>query len=95
MNMISRPVVTIVSSPSGKAFSFNVTHPSWNFDYRWLKVFGTKAEAQTGVKKFRRNFDAEAKDIESGKIGRYHIMTNLVEHGKVKSRRQLSARFTG
>ena len=91
---ISRPTLTVVASPSGKKFTFEVASENWVDEFQSLLRFDTKAQANSAANKFGKEFEAEASDIEAGRRPRYLIMPTLCEHGKFKQRRRLSSNFS-
>jgi hypothetical protein len=90
---ISRPVITIVSSPSGNRHSFIVGNENWLNEYIDRRAFDNKTEARSEGRRFTKEYDKEASSIESGDTPPYHIMSTLVDHGHFKSRKRVSENF--
>lgn len=101
MITVSRPTVTVTSSPNGKNFTIESSTPGHEFEYQltskyFLVLHGmegfpqTKEAAENLATEFSTAYENEAKKIESGAKRPYHIMGNLKEHGMAKSRRKLS-----
>jgi hypothetical protein len=90
---VSRPIVTIVPSPSGKRFTFRASHPNWVKEWQWLEHFDSEAKCKIEAKQFEKDFDNMAKDMESGKIPQQQILVMLRDHGKVRSRDVLNQHF--
>ena len=90
---VSRPVVTVVPSPSGKVFTYRVEADSWITEYQARARFDSKAKAAKAAKAFEAMFDTEATAMETGNINRYHIMRSLVEHDVFTARRKVSNTF--
>jgi|TARA_R110000823_G_scaffold11710_5_gene39557 hypothetical protein len=90
---VSRPMVDIKSSPSGKKFTFMISSPNWAIEYLNLETFPCYEDAIVASEIFTNNFDKEATEIEKGTIRPYMIMPTLVEHGLFKKRDKLSSNF--
>ena len=83
---IERPVVNIVSSPSGKKFSYEVAGSTWTRTYQRLATFDTEAEAKKAGKAFLKTFDEDATSIETGASRPFQIMPGLVQNQLFKSK---------
>jgi hypothetical protein len=90
---VSRPVLTVVSSPSGKSFAWEATAPSWNVELQSTAHFDTEAGAKAHGKAFSKSFDVEATKMENGTTPRRNMIAELADHGIVKTRIKLSDSF--
>ena len=90
---VSRPIVDIKSSPSGKKFTYMISSPNWAIEYLNLENFNCYEDAIVASEIFVQSFDREATQIEDGTIRPYMIMPTLVEHNLFKKRDKLSSNF--
>jgi len=87
---VSRPIVTLVTSPSGKSFSYNVTHPSWTLEHQRDTKFSSEKAATNSMANFEAKFDKLASEMESGERGAFYIMDWYKSHGLFKSKRKIT-----
>ena len=90
---ISRPVIAIIPSPSGRIFTYGVSSASWEVEYQSVRRFESEADAKVAGKKFGKEFDTEASKMEASEINRYHIMGTLTENGLFRAKRKVSSTF--
>ena len=86
---ISRPTFEIVTSPSGKKFTWRATAESWTNEYQLRELFDTKADANKAIKRAAKDFETEARVIEAGGP-RHIIFETLTKHGITRSRPKLT-----
>ncbi len=87
---ITRPVVTVVASPSGKKFGIEWSHASWTQVHQHLVTFDDADDATEFGKTFLNDFNAEADDIEANRIAPHNIARTLREHGLIRSKRKVT-----
>ena len=63
---VSRPTTTIVSSPSGRKFTWEMTARGWSNEYQLCESFDTEALAKKSAKEFCKTWDTEATKMENG-----------------------------
>ena len=86
---IERPLVTIVTSPSGKSFSYNVTADHWELEWQRDTKFSSKKACTNAMAKFETRFDKLASEIENKERGAFGIMKWYGSHGLFKSRKKM------
>jgi len=94
MTIVTRPTLEIVSSPSGKSFTYRAGNPSWNREYQRRDSFESAALAKEAASSFAKAFEILASGIENGTVPKHHIMGAYVENGYFRSRVILDAKLT-
>ena len=93
MNSISRPIITIVASPSGKKFGVNITADSWQDDYQLIEPFDSAEKANEVGEQFAKVWDEQSTLIESGEIPRTNMLKELTANGVLRAKPKLRDAF--
>ena len=92
---ISRPVLTIVPTLTGKAFRWEATADSWEIDMISTAHFPSAAKAEAHGKRMLKAFDAQAKKLEDPKYDGPHrwLIEELKDHRIITIRSKLCDDF--
>ena len=86
---IARPTVSIIRLPSGKT-TYTVTCDHWAVEYGRLRFENEEKDTKKHMKRFEKEFDVLATQIETGLVSPFNIMGSLVQNGLFRSKRKLT-----
>ena len=86
---IPRPTITILHLPSGKT-TYTVTCDHWSVEYGRLRFENDEKDTKKHMRRFEKEFDVLACQIEEGMVSPFNIMGSLVDNGLFRSKRKLT-----